>query len=237
MMRVLPVGLGLVRIKIIFLLLLSKGTWFLVAQEIVTAERYLQMVSERYSTIRDYEAKILIRSGGTDMLGTISHLVPSFLRIDFTRPAEQVILFNGDLLTIYLPQYNAVLNQSITANPRGAGVSLATAQGLLLLRRNYIPVFVTGPDPQPLEKGSEEQVVQLRLTRRSISEGFREILISINPNTKLIRRIVGTSIADGQVRFDFSDIKVNQGIPEQRFIYDSPASANMFNNFLFQDTD
>ena len=230
-------GLGLVKTKIIFFLLLGKGMGLLAAQEIVTAERYLQTVAERYSAVRDYEAKILIRSGGTDMFGTISHLVPSFLRIDFTRPAEQVILFNGDTLTIYLPQYNAVLNQSITANSRSSGASLATAQGLLLLRRNYIPVFVTGPAPQPLEKGSEEQVVQLRLTRRSISEGFREILLSINPNTRLIRRIVGTSIADGQVRFDFSDIKVNQGIPEQRFIYDSPASANMFNNFLFQDTD
>jgi outer membrane lipoprotein-sorting protein len=236
-MRVDTVRLRLVRATIIFLLLFSKGIGFLAAQEIVTAERYLQTVSERYGTIRDYEAKLLIRSGGTDMSGTVSHLVPSFLRIDFTRPAEQVILFNGDLLTIYLPQYNAILNQSITASPRNSGVSLATAQGLLLLRRNYISVFVTGPDPQPLERGSEEQVVQLRLTRRSVSEGFRELILSINPNTKLIRRIVGTTISDGQVRFDFSDIKVNQGIPEQRFIYDSPASANMFNNFLFQDTD
>ncbi|MDR1029927.1 MAG: outer-membrane lipoprotein carrier protein LolA [Treponema sp.] len=227
--------LTLVRATIIFFLLFSKDRGFLAAQEIVTAERYLQTVAERYGTIRDYEAKLLIRSGGTDMSGTVSHLVPSFLRIDFTRPAEQVILFNGDLLTIYLPQYNAVLNQS--TSPRSSGASLATAQGLLLLRRNYIPVFVTGPDPQPLERGSEEQVVQLRLTRRSVSEGFREIILSINPNTKLIRRIVGTTISDGQVRFDFSDIKVNQGIPEQRFIYDSPASANMFNNFLFQDAD
>jgi outer membrane lipoprotein-sorting protein len=229
------VRLTLVKATIIFFLFFSKSLGFLGAQEIVTAERYLQTVSERYGTIRDYEARLLIRSGGTDMSGTVSHLTPSFLRIDFTRPAEQVILFNGDLLTIYLPQYNAVLNQATT--PRSSGASLATAQGLLLLRRNYIPVFVTGPDPQPLERGSEEQVVQLRLTRRSVSEGFREIILSINPNTKLIRRIVGTTISDGQVRFDFSDIKVNQGIPEQRFIYDSPASANMFNNFLFQDAD
>jgi outer membrane lipoprotein-sorting protein len=214
-----------------------RGVLFLAAQEIVTAERYLQMVAERYGGIRDYEAKITIRSGGTDMMGTVSHLVPSFLRIDFTKPVEQVILFNGELLTIYLPQYHAVLNQSITANARSSGAALASAQGLLLLRRNYIPVFTTGPDPQPLDTGSHEQVVQLRLTRRSVSEGFREILLSINPQTKLIRRIVGTTIADGQVRFDFSDIKVNQGIPEQRFIYDSPASANMFNNFLFQDTE
>jgi outer membrane lipoprotein-sorting protein len=187
--------------------------------------------------MKDYEARILMRSGTTDMSGTISHLAPAFLRIDFTTPADQVIVFNGEQLTVYLPEYRAILNQSVTSNRRSSGASLATAQGLILLRRNYIPTFVTGPEPQPLDNGSNEKVVKLRLTRRSVSEGFREIILHINPDTRLIRRIEGRTIADGLVRFDFLNIKINQGIPEQRFIYDSPASANMYNNFLFRDTD
>jgi outer membrane lipoprotein-sorting protein len=209
------------------------------AQEIITAERYLEMVGERYGGIRDYEARIIIRSGTTEMFGSLSHLAPSFLRIDFTKPMEQVIAFNGEMLTVYLPEYRATLNQSITPSRRSgvSGAALASAQGLTLLRRNYIPSFVTGPDPVALETGSDEMVVNLRLARRSVSEGFREIILSINPATRLIRRIVGRTIAETQVRFDFSEIKINQGIPEQRFIYDSPASANNYNNFLFNDAD
>jgi len=220
-----------------FLLLLSLS--FLYGQEIVTAEKYLEMVSERYSTVRDYEADITIRSGNTDMNGFVSHLTPSFLRIDFTRPAEQVIVFNGELLTIYLPEFRAVLNQSINQSRRTSttGAGLASSQGLSLLRRNYVSSFVTGPNPEPLESGSSERVVKLRLTRLSLSEGFREIILSINPNTRLIRRIEGRTIADSEVSFDFTNIRTNQGIPEQRFIYDSPASANMYNNFLFRDSD
>jgi outer membrane lipoprotein-sorting protein len=197
------------------------------------------MVSERYGGIRDYEAKIVVRSGSSEMFGTVSHLSPSFLRIDFTTPAEQVIVFDGELLTVYLPEYRAILNQAITGGrrPGASGASLASAQGLTLLRRNYIPAFITGPAPQPLDAGSEEMVVKLRLSRRSISEGFREISLSIDPATQLIRRIEGRTIADGLVRFDFSNVMINQGIPEQRFIYDSPASANLYNNFLFRDTD
>jgi outer membrane lipoprotein-sorting protein len=216
--------------------LLINCVFFLYAQEIITAERYLEMVAEEYGGIKDYEARVNIRSGTTDMTGTLSHLVPSFLRIDFTSPAEQVIVFNGELLTVYLPEYRAVLNQVITANRRPSA-SMATAQGLILLRRNYIPAFVTGPNPVPLDTGSDEMVVKLRLTRRSISEGFREIILNIDPETKLIRRIEGRTIAEGLVRFDFINIRTNQGIPEQRFIYDSPASANLYNNFLFRDTD
>jgi outer membrane lipoprotein-sorting protein len=208
-------------------------------QEIITAEHYLEMVSERYGIIRDYEAGIVILSGGREMTGNVSHLSPSFLRIDFTRPAEQVIVFNGELLTVYLPDYRVVLNQVITQGrrPSSSGASLASAQGLALLRRNYVPSFVTGPAPMPLDAGSQERVVKLRLTRRSASEGFREIILSINPDTQLIRRIEGQTFVEGVVRFDFSNIRINQGIPEQRFIYDSPASAYMRNNFLFQDID
>ncbi|MDR2403580.1 MAG: outer-membrane lipoprotein carrier protein LolA [Spirochaetaceae bacterium] len=208
------------------------------AQEIITAERYLEMVSERYGGIRDYEARIVIRSGNTDMYGTVSHLTPSFLRIDFTSPAEQVIVFDGEMLTVYLPEYRAILNQSISGRRSvSSGASLATAQGLSLLRRNYIPAFVTGPEPEPLEPDSSVMVVKLRLSRRSISEGFREILLYIEPDSRLIQRIEGRTIADTLVRFDFSNIRINQGIPEARFIYDSPASANLYNNFLFRDTD
>jgi len=222
-------------IALFSMLVLNLGSLF--AQEIITAERYLEMVSNQYSSIRDYEARITIRSGGSDMTGNVSHLSPSFLRIDFTRPANQVIVFNGELLTIYLPELNAVLSQDINRRASASGAGMASAQGLSLLRRNYVPSFVTGPNPELLDSSSTERVVKLRLTRRSVSEGFREIILSVNPDTKLIRRIEGRTIAEGEIRFDFLDVRTNQGIPEQRFIYDPPASANTYNNFLFRDSD
>jgi outer membrane lipoprotein-sorting protein len=162
------------------------------------------------------------------------------LRIDFSRPDGQVIAFNGEQLTVYLPEYRAVLNQDISSSQRSTatgGASLASAQGLTLLRRNYVPAFVTGPEPAPLDEDSREEVVKLRLTRRSVVEGFREIILSIDPETSLIRRIEGRTIADALVRFDFSNIRTNLGIPEGRFIYDSPASANVYNNFIFRETE
>jgi outer membrane lipoprotein-sorting protein len=214
--------------------------FFIFSQEIVTADRYLERVSDRYGTIRDYEAQVNIRSGSSDMIGNLSFLDPFFLRIDFTKPAEQVLVFNGQLLTVYLPDLRAVLNQPVAPARRtsaAGGASMASAQGLQLLRRGYVPAFVSGPEPVPLDERDRETVVKLRLTRRLASEGFREIILSINPETLLIRRIEGRTIADVLVRFDFLNVKTNLGIPEQRFVYDSPASANLYNNFLFRDTD
>jgi len=226
---------------LLILLVLGTVNFSVFSQAIVTADKYLESVSEKYAGIKDYEATVLIRSNSTDMIGNLSFLNPYFLRIDFTKPAEQVLVFNGELLTIYIPDLRAVLNQTVTPTRRSntvtGGASLASAQGLQLLRRGYVPAFVTGPDPVPLDDKERDPVVKLRLTRRVAAEGFREIILSIDPSTLLIRRIEGRTIADAQVRFDFTDIKTNVGIPEQRFIYDSPATANLYNNFLFRDSD
>jgi len=229
-----------ISVRIFFFLFLFGVIFPVFAQEIVTADRFLETVSQRYAGIRDYEAHVVIRSGTTDMVGNLSFLDPFFLRIDFTRPAEQVLVFNGETLTVHIPDLRATLNQAVSPARRASspvgGAALASAQGLQLLRRGYVPAFVSGPAPVPLD-GGREMVVQLRLTRRLASEGFREIILSVDPETLLIRRIEGRTIADALVRFDFTNIRTNLGIPEQRFAYNSPATANIYNNFLFRESD
>jgi len=50
------------------------------------------------------------------------------LRIDFTDPQDQVILFNGDDLKIYLPGASAVLEQTVNSSGYG-GANLADTTG------------------------------------------------------------------------------------------------------------
>jgi outer membrane lipoprotein-sorting protein len=207
------------------------------SQEILTAEKYLARIGEKYAGIKDYEAKIGIQTASIAMNGTLAQRSPNLLRIDFVKPEEQVILFDGGTLTVYLPEYRAVLSQSVSSSGKLSGAALASPQGLTLLRRNYTVAYTVGPDPLPLEENSSEQVIKLSLTRRNASEGFSTLQLAIGAQSELIRRIEGRTIADETVIFDFTDMKVNQGIPEARFLYDSPASANMYNNFLFKNTD
>ena len=217
-----------------FTILLAAALVVTAYAQIVTAEDYLGRVADKYSGFSDYEANVAIRQGNSAMQGRLSHLRPQFLRIDFSVPSNQVIVFNGELLTIYLPEYSAILNQTVTGNRSGA--NMATAAGLAMLRRSYAPAYISSPNPVPLEE-SGEMVVKLRLTPRSGGQTYKEILLSIEPNSLIIRRMEGISFAGVNIRFDFTNVKINQGIPEARFIYDSPASANMYNNFLFRDRD
>ena len=168
------------------------------------------------------------------MKARVSFKRPDLLRIDFSTPAEQVVLFNGDLLTIYLPGSSAVLQQSVQSSSAG-GASLATSQGLSLMSRYYTIKYETGQDPVALDNTSDEQVVKLVLDRRNTTEAFRSIRIAVNAETKLIRRISATTPQGTEYVFTFSDYKLNQGIPDQRFIYDPPSSANVYNNFLLSE--
>jgi len=222
--------------KIFLALLVFLGSAFLVSsQDMVTAEQFFAKVMVAYASVTDYEASISISNADQPMKGTLYFKSPFLLRINFTQPPEQVIVFNGDTLKVYIPQYRAVLQQETGAAGIGAGAaSLASREGLAMMKRNYTIAWESSPVMVALDPGSTEQVYRLILSRKTVSEGFKTIRISVSATSLLIRRIEGWTVANDKIGFDFTSITLNQGIPATRFLYDAPASANIYNNFLFQ---
>ena len=202
------------------------------ADGIVTASSFFDSVSSVYASLRTYEANLDIKAGRTTMSGKVSFKRPDLLRIDFTNPSEQVICFNGDRLTIYLPGSSAILNQSVQAN---SGANMATSQGLSLMKRYYNIAYEKSSAPVPLSEDSSEQVIKLTLSRKNTAEAFRYIKMAILPESKLIRRIEGITPQGESFVFTFSSYATNVQIPDNRFVYDAPSSANNYNNFLFTE--
>ncbi len=205
------------------------------AQDLVTADQFFAKVSAAYASVEDYEAQISISNAGQPMRGTLYFKSPALLRINFTQPADQVIVFDGTTLKVYIPQYRAVLQQETGSAGLGAGAAaLASREGLAMMKRNYTIAWETSPQASVLDQGSGEMVHRLMLTRKSVAEGFKTIRVSVSASNLLIRRIEGWTVANERISFDFTSITLNQGIPAARFLYDAPASANIYNNFLFQ---
>lgn len=204
-------------------------------QGITTASAYFKTISEYYGTLKDYEVDFEIKVDKTESAGKLSVKAPDLLRMDYTNPQEQVICFNGDVLTIYLPENHAVLQQQVTPGSSSNAASLSTPQGLSLMSRYYTVAYETGQNAEPLEEGSDEMVVKFILTRKSAAEAFRYIKIAVNEKTKLIRRVEAVTPKGELFLFNFFDYKLNQGMSEGRFIYDAPSSANNYNNFLFSE--
>ena len=207
---------------------------FSAAQErIVTANEYLNFVSAQYGSIEDYEAKITITKGKEKMSGIIYYKTPSLLRINFDNPKEQVLVVDKEKLVIYIPKYRVIMQQKLKKKGGVSGAGMASREGLRILKRNYIVSYLESPDFVPLDEGSTEMVKKLKFVWRTADEGFRQLIMSVGEDN-LIRRMVCVTADYTEMQFDFTDIKTNEGIPDTRFEYDSPASANVVENFLFE---
>ena len=204
------------------------------AQDIQTAVAYFDLVSLRYGAINDYTADIAISRAGTVMRGKLSYKRPNLMRIEFQQPQDQVLVSDGTSLWIYVPGQNVVLQQSLRQSGASGIGGIASEHGLQLLRTNYSIAYFDSPEPVALDGRSGLSVVQLRLTWRSTSEGFRQLVLSID-DRRLIRRITGISVNYEQVDFDFFNIAINQGIPPTRFEFEVPPTANLFTDFLFTE--
>ena len=203
------------------------------AQDIVTPGAFLDRASKRFSEIRDYQADVTISSDGEQesMVGRLAYKSPNKVRIDFTKPREQVLASNGVTLVVYVPRYSYVLEQKLQKRSEATLALMASSRELAYLKTHYSPAYVVGPEPVPLEDGSRELVTKLKFQSLSV-DGFRRLEIAFD-RTLMIRRITG-STGTRTIVMDIKNVRLNQGIPDARFDYNPPASANVYRNFLFE---
>lgn len=204
-----------------------------VAQEILTADEYFDNVSANYAEIDDYIAGFQWTDESGTMTGTLQFKQPNYIRIDFSEPEDTIVVSDGEVVMVYVPALDVVLQQTLRKVPGETPGDVATPGGLEVMRRNFNVAYLEGPEPVPLDEASDVLVTQLRLDRKQVTEGYREIVLSID-ESGFIRRMVGTMVDYQTVQMDLSDIEINQNIPLSRFDYTPEADASVLENFLFK---
>ncbi|MFW5744242.1 MAG: LolA family protein [Spirochaetota bacterium] len=202
------------------------------AQQILTAREFFDTVAANYASIDDYLADLVWRDEESTMRGELTYKRPNMIRIDFSEPEDQVLVTDGEVLQIYMPAYFVVLEQELRESVGSVPGGAATETGLALMRRNYDIAYLEGPEPVPLEEESETFVTKLRLDRKQVTEGFRELVLSIDEEG-FIRRIDATKIDYEEVRMELSNIRMNQRVSDRVFEYDADSSASTNENFLY----
>ena len=142
-----------------------------------------------------------------------------------------MIYFDGEKLTVYLPTGTGGPGEHHKKKTPSQLEGMATSQGLGLPAAQFYSIaYLTGPAPVPLEDGSREMVVKLKLVARG-STSYSQMIISVKDN--LVRRVEGTQTSGDKVVMDFANIRTNQGVPDSRFAYDAPPYANVIQDWLF----
>ena len=215
---------------IVLALLVTVAASRLSAQE--TASRYFERVSERYSSINDYTANLVITKGEEVQSAVAWYKSPNLLRLDFSKPNGMVMAVDGEQLQVWVPEYSVTFAQPLKKDSQAQLGLMAGSRGLELMKRYYTVAYATSPAPVPLDPGSSVMVVKLRLNWKTNSEGFRQLDLSIDQELR-IRRVVGITTTNERIVFDFTNMKINLGIPDSRFQYESPPTGNTIENFLF----
>ncbi len=201
------------------------------AQDIVTAQSYFERVSEAFGSVKDYTCALTITRTDTITSGRLYYKSPNLLRLDYTVPANQVVLMDGKKLQIYIPSQNLILEQDLRSRSASELETMASSRALRLLSEGFDISYLDTPEPVPLSPGSSEQVVKLKLTRRLSREMYREIVISISEN-KLIRRMQGVLEDHSEIVMDYANIRVNQNLPDSRFQEGQWPEAYVVHDFL-----
>jgi len=225
------------RFFVVLLILIATGASAQTPSEkIVTAADFFAKVSAHYGTVKDYEANLTILRGAKGesvQKGKIYVKYPVFLRIDFSSPAGQVMVSDGEKLTIAIPSPKTILVQRFGKKSSSTIAQMAGAQALSYLQQDYLIAFESTPTYVPLEEGSKETVMKLLLKGANQAATYRQILLSVDKDF-MIRRMECINNGNDKLTLDFQNIKTNQNIPDQRFDYDGPPDAAVINNFLYE---
>lgn len=201
------------------------------AQSSQTAMDVFDRVAMKYNGMSDYEVNVQYQVGGSTMAGVLYYKKPNWVRINFSRPATQVIVSNGKELTCYLPQTGIVFTQKLERNGKSIGQGLVSEEGLAFMRQNYKISYHQSPEFVQVD-GLSVPVLGLRLVWRYTKAGFREIVLYVSQNFDILR-FEGIDAAQRELVCTFSGYQYNVGIPETRFDYTSPPTAHKQHNFLF----
>ena len=146
-------------VAVIMLILSVSGAMW--AQE--TATSFFEQVSERYKSIKDYTADLVITRGDTVQTAKVWYKSPNLLRLDFEEPEGMVMAVDGEQLQVWVPEYSVTFAQPLKKNSQAGLASVTSSAGLELIKKYYTISYDPVPGRVPLDPGSSEEVIKSRM--------------------------------------------------------------------------
>jgi outer membrane lipoprotein-sorting protein len=186
----------------------------------ITADELLARVNARYKALRDFRADVVVTTSSPFMGETSSSAgvlyagQPNLVRVEFSSPTEQTVVFDGKYMYVYAPGGAQVLRY---ASP---GISYLANLALALdnLSRDY---------DVELAAETGERAYELHLRAKNRSTPFPEIRIWIDRERLVALRSDFYDAAGNRTSYHFSGYKFNLGLPASTFTFQLPPGAEI----------
>ena len=142
---------------------------------------------------------------------------PSSIRWEYTQPDAQTILYDGNMLQIYTPQRHQILQSPINERDRN-NVALLFLAGVGKLRETF---NITKLDSQESDKP------QLRLIPQSSQASFKELHVTINPETFFVEKISIHDTIGNITNIHMYSLTTHETLPTQTFKLNVPPGTEI----------
>ena len=195
--------------------------------QIMTPDRVVAMISNRFASIDSYYATFVERSGRNIKNGNLISKNPNLFKLEYSRGTnDQQIYSDGKTLWIIIPQKNVVAEQKLDYGSVGA---IYTKEGILRLTSKYNIDFynerdltsvnsfkdsdlgIAKYDSSSYAGNDSRKAYHMLLTSKQASvdrTGFTKIHLWVDKDGMIIR-ILGISTTNVPVEYLFTDIIYN----------------------------
>jgi outer membrane lipoprotein-sorting protein len=199
-----------------------------VTADIVSVNDIKQVMSDRFSAVRDYTADFKWVNGESHYSGKIRYKKPDKILLLFDDPPDQKIVSNGVVLSIYIPYLKVVVQQSLSESTESSLLAASSETGLARLFDEYAFSFYDSSSPQPY-KGA--QAYHLKLSQKTAKVGFKRMDLWVSADG-LILQANGVSPSGVNVSLVFSDVQFNTELSDYLFEFEVPADAQIIRNLI-----
>lgn len=204
--------------------------------QIMTPDRVVAMISNRFASIDSYYATFVERSGRNIKNGNLISKNPNLFKLEYSRGTnDQQIYSDGKTLWIIIPQKNVVAEQKLDYGSVGA---IYTKEGILRLTSKYNIDFynerelkpissfdgralnIAGYDSSSYTSGDNRLAYHLLLTPKQANvsrTGFPSIHLWVGQDG-MILRILGISTVNVPVEYLFTSFRYNIKLNDRAFV-------------------
>jgi len=148
--------------------------------------------------------------------GTFLLKKPSLMRWEYEAPEPKLAITDGEATWLYLPEEKEV--QRGVFDEQEGGMTVRILAGSLALDRDFVSRRLSEEAGDAGAGGNEV----IELTPNVATEEFDRLILSVDPRSLLIRRLVMVDPLGGRMAFEFFDLEVDPEIPDDLFRFEVP---------------
>jgi outer membrane lipoprotein carrier protein len=205
------------------MLVLMLAPAILGAQARPAPEALAKSLQQRYDGIRDFSATFVHSYRGgvlrtqTQERGTVSVKKPGRMRWIYTAPEKKEFVADGRKVYSYIPQDRQVIVSDVPADNQASTPALFLA-GKGDISRDFTAAYAEASGPG---------TVALKLTPRLSEAEYEYLVVAVDPATLQIRALTTKDRQGGESTLTFSNLKENQGIPDEEFTFRIPRGVDV----------